>query len=880
MAVVASGLPDAVIKARQTLLAGRQKIRAQHDAGSPGLQVCVRLTELVDTVLLDLYRAALADSASSDLENSLALVAHGGYGRRDVAPYSDVDLMLLHAPHVEDRIGSLARNLNKWIGDAGCHLGFSLRTHTQALDESWSDPTVFTSLAEGRFLAGNNDLFLQFMSSLRSGAKRRSKRLVGTVRASRRAERVKYGETGFLLQPNIKRSRGGLRDVQLVRWIGFALHGESDLDQLAQLGHLSAEDHRVLRRGYQYLLRLRNQMHFEAGKANDLLDRPLQMQLAQWSGCTASEGMLPVEKFMQEYFEHTSEIRYSSAHFAENSTWRSPVSEWFEHTISLRVAKDFRVGWRHVWASDVGLERLKRDPAAVLELMSISNRYGKPIEHNTWRAIRSAMLGRPTEKIEPQTVDRFMDLLSRPGRLAQLLKRLHELRVLEQIVPAMKHARCLLQFNAYHKYTVDAHCIRAVECATELQHQDSLLGLLYRGLRKKEILHLALLIHDLGKGYVEDHSEVGKRVAEETAVRLRLNEQDRETLVFLVHKHLMMSNIAFRYDLSDSQALVPFAATVGSSERLQMLLLLTYADLASVSPEVVNQWKVDLLLQLYHQTDSHFRDEKPGERFREEIRSRREQVLSQLPAGAEEQWWRSQVESLPVGYLMRTPANQVVLELGNLQRLDGNQPIVWGRFSPQQKAVEYTIALRQTGKPIGTFHRITGALSSQGMQILAAEIHTQPGEIAWDRFLVEDTEFPDSPPQARIDAVCAGIAKALNPANANPPNFPRIWRNARTKASEGLQIQPTQVRFDNSTSDKHTIITLFAYDRMGLLYDVSKVLFELQLVLHFAKIGTHLDQVVDVFYVTDLERRKIEEDTHLYMIRQHLLRAVGNSVQP
>ncbi len=868
------GLPAAVLQARRRLLEGRQKLRAQHDAGSPGLQVCVRQADLVDSVLLELYQASLDEINDPQLAENVALVAHGGYGRRDVAPYSDVDLMLLHDPRIEQAVVPLARRLSQWVVDAGCQLGFSVRTPQQTHKLAWTDTTIFTSLAESRLLIGSNDLFAQFLRGLRIGAKRRTRRLIRGVIAARLEERRKYGDIVYLLEPNIKRSRGGLRDIQLVRWIGFAAYGESDLDQLAQLQHLAPEDHRALKKGYQYLLRLRNQMHFEAGKSQDLLERPLQLQLAGWAGFKGSDGILPVEQFMQEYFEHTSEIRYSSAHFVEAAEDRSPARGMLARAFSRRVDRDFQVGWRDVWVTPVGLERVKRDPAAVLHLMAVANQFDKPIDHHTWRAIRSAMLNRQADEIAPEAIDRFMRLLAQPKRLADMLRRLHELRVLEQIIPAMKHARCLLQFNQYHKYTVDAHSIRAVECVTDLQDDDSLLGIIYRGLPDKRILHLALLIHDLGKGFIEDHSEVGLRIAEETADRLRLDQQDKETLMFLVHKHLLMSNTAFRLDLNSDESIVPFARVVGSSERLRLLLLHTVADLASVAPEVVNQWKIDLLLQLYHQTESHFRDDKPGDRFRNEIEARRQQVIELIPDKADQQWWREQITALPIGYLLRTQPSQILQEIAKLQTLDGDRAIAWGRYSPAQRAVEYTVALKQTGEPIGTFHRITGSLSSQGMQILAAEVHTQPGEIAWDRFLVEDSEFEDAPPASRIDQVCQKIVKALDPSERNPPTFPRIWRNSKHKAAENLKTQPTQVRFDNSTSDSHTIITLFAYDRMGLLYDVSKVLFDMKLVLHFAKIGTHLDQVVDVFYVTELNGAKIEESTRLYMIRQRLLRAV------
>ncbi|QDV27838.1 bifunctional uridylyltransferase/uridylyl-removing protein GlnD [Aureliella helgolandensis] len=878
---VIGGLPAAVIQSRKRLDEGRQKLRAQHDSGSPGLHVCVRLTDLVDSIVLDLFDLALEQSGMANSSGAFSLVAHGGYGRRDVAPFSDVDLMLLHSKSVATEAVSVARLLSQWIVDSGCQLGFSLRTPQQSWKLAWSDATVFSSLAESRLMAGSTELFATYIRGLRQGARRRSQKLIRKVEHARFEERRKYGETVFLLEPNIKRSRGGLRDIQLMRWIGFAKFGECDIERLAQLGHITPEDHQALRRGYQYLLRLRNQMHFTAGKSQDQLDRALQIRLAEWSGFEGEEGILPVEQFMKQYFEHTSEIRYSSAHFANSAKWQSPIAKSIEHTVAFPVRRDYRVGWRHVWATKSGLERLKRDPAAVLELMSVSSLFDKPIEHTTWREIRAAMLTRQAGDIDDVTIQRFMELLSSSGNLADQLRRLHELRVLEQIIPGMTHARCLLQFNQYHKYTVDAHSIQAVDCVTDLESDESLLGIMYRGLKNKAILHLALLIHDLGKGFAEDHSEVGRRIAAKTADRLCLSAQDKETLEFLVHQHLLLAHTAFRYDLSDNRAAVKFASVVGSSERLQLLLLLTYADLASVGPDVVNQWKVDLLLQLYYQTDSHFRDDKPGEGFRGEITSRREAILHAVPANINpgKDWWKGQIDALPIGYLMRTPPHLAVSELANLLELEHKPSLTWGRYIESQQAVEYTIATRQTGRPIGAFHRITGVISSLGMQINAADIHTQPGDIAWDRFLVEDQEYEGAPPQSRIDLVCQKINQSLNPESPAVPNFPMKWSSRGSKNSESLEIQPTQVRFDNSTSESHTIITLFAYDRLGLLYSVSKALFEMELILQFAKISTHLDQVVDVFYVTDMNHAKIEESTHLYMIRQRLLQAARSPLK-
>lgn len=865
----ATGLPAAVIRARDQLREGRVKLKAQHDSGSPGLQVSAYLTDLIDSVVLDLYQASCS-AAGLDIEKlgagKIALVAHGGYGRRDLAPFSDVDLMLLHNPAAEAAAAELARILSQWLVDAGCQLGFSLRTPPQSCKLAWADAATFTSLVESRMLSGSIELFQDYMEKFKSGSRRRSKKIIQAVLKARRTEQNKYGETVFLLEPNIKRSRGGLRDVQLVRWIGFARYGECELDQLAQLGKLTQEDFLNLKRGVQYLLRLRNQMHFEAGKPQDQLARHLQMGLAEWKGFEGAEGILPVEQFMREYFEFTSEIRYSRAHFVSDAVHRSPIAATVEHSLGLPVRRDFRVGFRHVWASKVGLERVKRDPAAVLELMSISTRFSKPIEHHTWQEIRNAMRDRKLTEIDRVTIESFLELMSRSNTLAGRLRRLHELRVLEQIIPAIAHARCLLQFNQYHKYTVDAHSIRAVECVTELEQSKTTLGKIYRSLANKTILHLALLLHDLGKGYPEDHSEVGARIAAEVADRLKLSAQDKETLVFLVHKHLLLTHTAFRFDLSDDQIALKFAAEVGSSERLELLLLLSYADLASVGPGVVNEWKVNLLLQLYYQTDSLFRD-KQGQDHRD-IAEKRNALLQACPKTCEPEWWSEQVSALPASYIIRTDISQAVTEVQQLKEFDAKKCKVWGRYDTHQQATEYVVVTRQDSE-LGTFHRITGMLASQGIQILAAEIHTQPGAIAWDRFLVDDMQYDGVPPDHRVAEVCNRLEESLDPANKAAPVFPKMW--SKQTSTEGLETQPTQVRFDNSSSDSHTIITLFAYDHLGLLYKIAKVMHEMELVLHSAKISTHLDQVVDVFYITDIEGGKITESTRLYMIRQRLL---------
>ncbi len=600
-------LRPSVVQAKQRLTEVREKLHRQHASGTPGIQVCNLMTDLLDSVVLDVYRSALSDlgeEGESKLGGAVSLVAHGGYGRRDAAPFSDIDVMLLCDPTVAGRVQPLARRLLADLGDTRLQVGFSVRTPLEACNLAGSDPTIFTTLAEARYLAGNEGLLERFQSRFRRLARRSWRSLVHQIDGARRSERRQFGETVYLLEPNIKRSRGALRDLQLIRWIGFARYGERDNDSLFRLGVITQTDRRVLRKALEFLLRLRNEMHFSAGRTYDVLYRHDQQRIAELYGYQGEEGMLPVEQFMRDYFLHTGGVRNVMANFLAGARPRTFAST-FEPLISRREGRRYRVGPVHIRATREGLANLKGNLEEVLQLMALANHSQTRIEQRTWESIREDMLAQPVEELTPGAAAKFLELIARPGRLGEQLRRLHELRVLEKIIPGMAHARGLLQFNQYHKFTVDEHCLRAVEAATEFLHDDGLLGTLYLNLMQIRTLHLALLLHDLGKGYPEDHSQVGKRLAAETAQRLGLPAREAETLEFLVEKHLRMFHLATRRDPNDEEQVVRFAVEVGSPDVLQMLYVLTCADLASVGPGVLNSWKQEMLTDLFHHAMQH-----------------------------------------------------------------------------------------------------------------------------------------------------------------------------------------------------------------------------------------------------------------------------------
>ena len=869
-----TGLSAAVVAAKEKLAFGREKLRQQHEGGSPGVQVCTHFTELLEEIVLGLFQDAAEDER---LASRVALVAHSGFGRREMAPFSDVDLMLLHPFKNEEELVRLVRPFTHHLFDLGLELGFTARTAGEACRLALADATIFTSLSEGRLLYGDADLYEQFDRQFRRQTKRHWRRLVPLVEAARKEERTKFGETVFLLEPNVKRSRGGLRDLQLIRWIGFARYGEAEPDGLMQAGRLSRDDLRKLRQAREFLLQLRNELHFNGGKAGDLLDRSEQLRIAERQKYQAVEGQMPVERFMRDYFQHTTALREIAFHFVEGAQPQAMLKRLLEPFFSHHVDGDFRVGPTEIAATPKGRPKLQGDLVEILRLLDLANYYDKRIEHQTWEAIRSAMdrlpLPDPSEPLPPAVSERFLSLMSQPPRLSELLRRLHELRVLEQIVPGMGHTRGLLQFNAYHHYTVDEHSLRAVQCVARLQTDSGLPGQVYRNLKQKRTLHLAVLIHDLGKGFGRDHCEVGCEMAEQLGRRLGLPEREVDQLKFLVLKHLRMSHLAQQHDIHDENVVVQFAVEVGSPENLQMLYLLTLADLAAVGPGVLNEWKQELLSDLYEHTLHLLASDSPADASNKRLIERREEMLALVRTREDPAWWTRQIMALPGNSLFAVPPQQMVAELEKLRTLPHQQAVSWGRYLPQRNVVEYTVGTYEEITP-GIFHKLTGALSSQRQQILSAEINTLQDGLVLDRFCVQDADFSGPPPEERLAQVSQSLVAELQDASEKPPTFTRRWQDRQEAANPAIQSLPLRVNIDNSTAERFTILAIFAYDRMGLLYTITRTLFDLGLSVSRAKIGTHLDQVVDVFYVTDHSGQKITDDPRLEEIRRRLLVAI------
>jgi [protein-PII] uridylyltransferase len=809
-------------------------------------------------------------------------VALGGYGRRELAPYSDIDVMVLFCPGAKDATESFVRAVLHPLWDGGFQVGHSVRTVADSMRLAQADSTVKTSMMEARFLAGSADLFQEFRRRYwRRVVARDVDEFLDRKLEERRREYEKFGETVYLLEPNVKKSKGGLRDLHLLQWAGMVRYQAPTIRELSDRGILSRGDAEALTEAREFLWRVRALLHVRAGAAQEILSFEEQVWLARQFGYQDQTRALAVEQFMQQYYRHTMGLHERCSRFVEGCR---RVSLWQQLTHFLpapRLDRYFIVRAGALTVVEQHQAKVLEDPALLLRLFDLAREKSLSIAPRLLEDIHHHVDHIAVDAYDRPEVGRiFLRIMAGP-RTGPTLEAMHRAHLLEKLVPAMGTVRGLMQFNQYHKYTVDEHSLLAVGRVEALEQDPTVLGDAYRRVKRKDILHLAVLMHDLGKGQAGDHSEVGRRQAEQVGLRLGLDEQELRTLTFLVHRHLLMAHTAFRRDPTDEKVVVRFAREVGTPEVLNKLVALTAADIAAVGPGVLTKWKESLLSTLYARTMPELAGGRETREIPERLVKLAEEVSRQpslvAQDGVDLAWIDAQLRQFPDRYLHGTTPERMAAHLAAVRRLRSGDVIVEADARPDLGTCEYAI-VTHNGLIPGIFSKIAGVMAGSGLQILDAQILTRADGIVVDIFQVADPDFKGEPPVERRRTVAARIDAVL-----------RGWehvddilrRGARLSLSHPLPKarEATEVRIDNETADGFTIIDVFADDRRGLLYAITHAMFTLGLSIHAARVSTKLDQACDVFYVTDQSGKKIQDHVRLERVRSEVERAIENFLE-
>ena len=846
---------------REALDARRQAIAEAHARGATGVEVVTALTDLADEILLDLYHSNQETAGRSD-HAGVALVALGGYGRRELAPYSDIDLMFLYASPYETQARALSVAILHTLWDLGFQVGHSLRTIADCREMGRSDLTVRTALMEARWLVGDREFFIEFMQNYRVEVSGTCvQEYVAQKLEERRQEYSRYGSTNFLLEPNIKKGRGGLRDLHLLKWTALARYGTSSFEELTAGGGLSAGDATALWEAQDFLWQVRNDLHFYAGRAQDILTFDEQIRIAGLRGFKDLPHLLAVEQFMQQYYRHSSRICDLTTRFVSQAMQRTAWQRLTAWLPARRIERYFALTRDEITVPpDLRGEALA-DGGRILRLFHLAQTYGLNVADDLVQELPERIAAVPDTAYRSDQARRsLLAILSGPGRVAETLAAMHRVCLLERLIPAFGTVRGLMQFNAYHKYTVDQHSLLAVSQAEELGSGGGLVGRVYREIRRKDLLHLAVLLHDVGKGQEEDHSLIGERIALKAADLLGLDEHDTQLLVLLVRQHLLMANTAFRRDSSDEKVVLRFARQVGTPEALKMLFVLTAADISAVGPGVMTPWKDTLLGDLFLKTHTELTGKEETETAYEggaRARTIRQTALARLDPRYSSAWLTRQLGAWPDHYLLAMPIERLVTHLEWLAKLADTPVLVDVQYDRGLNTTEYTVYTNDSLTP-GIFSKIAGVLAAKGVQILDAQIVTLADGVVADVFRVTDPDCPEDVRDRRfreISGAISGVLEGRYPVEALLQEATRFGQ-----ASQGVPLrEQTVVQVDNETSDRYTIIDVFADDRQGLLYVIARAIFDLGLSVHAARISTKLDQVVDVFYVTERTGGKIAD---------------------
>ena len=859
--------------------AANERIRQEHDAGARGRNVVRHLTALVDDVVRTVFQYVVSHH-SSPME-PCALLALGGYGRGEMNPYSDIDLMFLcHKTPPED----VVRETLYLLWDTGYTLGHSVRTRRDVIKMADVDLTAQTAMREARFLEGDSQLYRWFEEEIhhKCFTPRRRRSFIQRKIAECRERHATFSNTVNVMEPNVKESPGGLRDYHTARWIAAAFYRAETLADLESEGLSTQEDRQAVEAALDFLFRVRNALHYHYGRKNDLLSVDVQETLAAALQFEASDEKLAVEYFLKAYYVHANVIAHFCQTVVEAVSRMYRPRRWSILRRTRRVGDGFVIRDGYLGHEALALDEVfTTQPALMMQVFVKAHDYRIPLEPVLSRTIKAnaGLFADETTRSSSEVRATFWRILSQPHS-ASILRALHWHGLLSAYIPEFAPLTCLPSYDLHHCYTVDEHTLLTIEKIESLAETTvpmlRPLARLYEETSDSDkiLLKLALLLHDLGKDIgpgKASHVHRSGEIAEEVCERFELPAEQRHVIQVLVVHHLAMNRLAQRRDITDKKVIAECASLVETPSNLQKLYLLTFADTSAVGPDVWTVWKGTLLAELYHRTHDYLVQQRPViAPSDDELRSR---ARVGLMAALNGQGSPGEVDrflaSMPARYLMATTPSQMAIHLSMMKKAR-QLPVVL--HAEQHASAGFSSVTICATERRGIFSLIAGALSHNRLNILGAEIYTSQDDLALDILHVETLDKrPVTQPQ-----VWECVESVLRDALVDVRHVEQVsvqGRRPLKRQKFDVFVKPPHIMIHNSHSDTHTILELQAQDSLGLLYRLTRVLYKQDVDIALAKISTEGNRAIDVFYVTDADGRKIVEETALESIRQALLAA-------
>ena len=869
-AVAVPVLLDAQRRGRDTIAAG---LAARPFAARPVTRAYTWLTDCVVTAAMRLSLDVVHGEKVPDEGERLTLLAVGGYGRGEMAPQSDVDLLFLTPTKITPWAESVIETMLYILWDLRLKVGHSSRTIRDCLRLGAEDFTIRTALLEQRRIAGDVALAAELDKRLRKELfKGTAPEFIEAKLAERDARHQKLGAR-YVVEPNVKEGKGGLRDLQTLYWIAKYLHGVQDVADLVRLGVFRTEEFQTFTRAEAFLWAVRCHLHLITGRPSDQLTFDLQVQVAEAMGYQDKGGRRAVEHFMQDYFRQATAVGDLTRIFLTKLEAAHAKSAPLLERIFRRVPK-VKPGYLVVHnrlAIENDAEFLS-DKLNLLRLFEEGLRTGMLIHPDAMRLVTANLALIDEDMRQDREAQRiFLDLMLKHGNPERALRRMNELGVLSAFIPEFEPVVAMMQFNMYHSYTVDEHIIQCIRVLSQIEHGDLTeelpvaTGILKAGVNRK-VLYVALLLHDIGKGRAEDHSVLGAQIARRVAPRLGLSKSDCETVEWLVRYHLLMSDIAQKRDLADPRTLRDFAKAVKTRKRLDLLTVLTVCDIRGVGPNTWNNWKAMLIRQLHRETASaleHGLEELNRENRGAEARRALREALADWDAA--DLKTETQRHYPPYWQGLDTATQTVFAQL--LRSLSDDEIAIDLSVDADRDATRACFALADHP---GIFSRLAGALALVGANVVDARTYTSKDGYATAVFWVQDG---DGRPYdaSRLPRLRQTILKTL--AGEIVATEAIKSRDVIKKRERAFRV-PTSITFDNDGSDIYTIVEVDTRDRPGLLFDLTRTLANNNVYIASAVIATYGEQVVDTFYVKDMFGLKFHSQSKQRALEKKLRDAI------
>jgi len=829
-----------------TLKRERDAVRRRHMDGASGIEVTRRLSDLVDRLVVSMFNLAVERVPGAVAEPSICLVAAGGYGRRRLAPFSDIDMTFIVAHEDDPVLDGIAREMFFLITDVltegvGLRIGYAYRPLGEIED---LDIASQTALLDARLVCGDRALFYRFREELLRSIQ---PAVFAWTKIHEREEALhESGDSLYYLEPNVKMGAGGLRDLHTAEWLAKVTMGVGLQDPWGRLrigGYISEEEFQSVTAGRDYLLRLRNGLHWMTDEALDIVLRDRQAEIAAQLGFAGDGKRTPVDQMMEEYYRHAASIRRIS---------RKAAAKCMKQ--SLRLDTGFVIKAGQVTPTDVTL--LEREPSAALRVLYHTQCYDFPLSPEVEVMISDFASGAEgaLDDIESRRI--FLQILRHPHRVYATLKRMADLEVLPRVIPAYQALLRLLPTEAVHQFTVGEHSLRVVEALEQSRAESETTGSIFRQawnhVNSPEVLMLAALLHDVGKiRRSEHHAEVGAEIARSVAFQLGLEEESIQHLAFLVKNHDLLADFTRLRQPDQPGATAEITEVTKTPERLAMLFLLACADVRTMGNDTGIHVQIENLVQLYRtitSTPPGESDQTESEGIQEGVRALEESLsVRHLPETAV----RSFIAAMPAGYLLNTDVDRIAAHIMAVDRLE-NEPVV--DFREDRRRLWTVMTVIALDAP-GLLSKIAGVLFAHDVNVHSARVFTREGErpIALDELVVEAHNKP-----LTFDVQVA-VERDLRRVLAGEVSAADVMAEYGRRLDSCTPVR--SVRLHNDLSESFTVVEIEMPDEKGLVCRLATALTSFGWDIHNARITTRAGTARIVFYVTDVSHRKIETDT-------------------